>query len=231
MGTEYLNAGHHVVQFYSHDEELAERVVGYLLEALGGGGVAVVIATPEHRREFEDRLRNAGADLTAARDSGTYLVLDASKTVRELMPVGRLDLVAFDRVIGGLIRQAGTGGRPVRAYGEMVALLWDDGLVNAAIQLETMWEELGRTHSFSLFCGYPAGRRPATVIWMLSLRCAACTGRWSASHPPRLPGPAGPQRCGLIPSLATRPPRPVTSPSACCATGRPGTSPMTPPWW
>jgi hypothetical protein len=159
VGTEYLNAGHHVVQFYSHDEELAERVVGYLLEALGGGGVAVVIATPEHRREFEDRLRNAlggDADLAAARDSGTYLALDASRTVRELMPVGRLDRVAFDRVIGGLIRQAGTGGRPVRAYGEMVALLWDDGLVNAAIQLETMWEELGRTHSFSLFCGYPA---------------------------------------------------------------------------
>ena len=60
-------------------------------------------------------------------------------------------------MIGGLIRQAGTGGRPVRAYGEMVALLWDDGLVNAAIQLEEMWNELGRRHSFSLFCGYPAG--------------------------------------------------------------------------
>ena len=51
----------------------------------------------------------------------------------------------------------GTGGRPVRAYGEMVALLWDDGLVNAAIQLEAMWNELGRAHSFSLFCGYPVG--------------------------------------------------------------------------
>jgi hypothetical protein len=157
VGTEYLNAGRHVVQFYGHDEELAERVAGYLLEALGGGGVAVVIATPEHRRAFEDRLIQAGADLAAARDSGTYLTLDASQTVRALMPVGRLDRVAFDRVIGGLIRRAGTGGRPVRAYGEMVGLLWDDGLVNAAIQLETMWEELGRTHSFSLFCGYPAG--------------------------------------------------------------------------
>jgi hypothetical protein len=160
VATEYLNVGHHAVQFYSHDEELAERVVPYLLEALGGGGVAVVIATPEHRCEFEARLRKAlggGADLAAAEDSGTYLALDASETVRELMVDGRLDRAAFDRVIGGLIRQAGTGGRPVRAYGEMVALLWDDGLVNAAIQLEAMWNELGRRHSFSLFCGYQAG--------------------------------------------------------------------------
>jgi len=160
VGTGYLNVGHHAVQFYGHDEELAERVVGYLLEALGGGGVAVVIATPEHRREFEARLRKAlggGADLAAAGDSGAYLALDAGETVRELMLAGRLDPAAFDRVIGGLIRQAGTGGRPVRAYGEMVALLWDDGLVNAAIQLEAMWNELGRAHSFSLFCGYPVG--------------------------------------------------------------------------
>ncbi len=167
-GTEHLNAGHHAVQFYGHDEELAERVVGYLLEAFANGGVAVVIATPEHRRKFEARLRKAlGGDaaLAAAADSGAYLPLDARETVRALMPAdrldpapaGRLDPVAFDRVIGDLIRQAGTGGRPVRAYGEMVALLWDDGLVNAAIQLEAMWNELGRAHSFSLFCGYPAG--------------------------------------------------------------------------
>ncbi len=192
VGTEHLNVGHHAVQFYGHDEELAEQVVGYLLEAFGNGGVAVVIATPGHRREFEARLRKAlGGDvaLAAARDSGAYLALDARETVRALMPAGRLDPApfgrldpspagqpdlapfgrpdlapagrldpaAFDRVIGDLLRQAGTGGRPVRAYGEMVALLWDDGLVNAAIQLEAMWNELGRAHSFSLFCGYPAG--------------------------------------------------------------------------
>ncbi len=160
VGTEYPNVGDHLVQFYGHDEELAERVVRYLLEALGGGGVAVVTATSEHRREFEARLTQAlggGADLAAAEDSGTYLALDASETMRKLMVDGQLDPAAFDRVIGGLIRQAGTGGRPVRAYGEMVALLWDDGLVNAAIQLEEMWNELGRRHSFSLFCGYPAG--------------------------------------------------------------------------
>ena len=154
VGAENLNAGHHVVQFYGHDEELTERVAGYLLEALEGGGAAIVIATPEHRQAFETRLRQAGADLARARDGGAYLALDARATLREFMAAGRLDHGAFDRVIGGLIRQAGTDGRPVRAYGEMVALLWDDGLVNAAVELESMWNELGRRHSFTLSCGY-----------------------------------------------------------------------------
>jgi hypothetical protein len=155
-GTENLNVGRHVVQFYGHDQELAERVTDYLLGALDGGGVAIVIATPEHRREFETRLVQAGADLAAARDDGSYLALDAGQTLRELMAADKLDSAAFDRVIGDVIRRAGAGGRPVRAFGEMVALLWDDGLVNDAVQLEALWEELDARHPFSLFCAYRA---------------------------------------------------------------------------
>jgi hypothetical protein len=153
--TEYFEGGH-VVQFYGHDEELADRVAGYLLGALRADGAAVVIATPAHRRAFEERLTRAGADLAAATRSGTYRILDASQTVRALMPGGELDRGAFDRVIGTLIADSGQGGRPVRAYGELVALLWDVGLVNDAVRLEEMWGSLGLSHSFSLFCGYPA---------------------------------------------------------------------------
>jgi hypothetical protein len=151
---ENLNGGRHVAQFYGRDEELAERVTGYLLGALGGGGVAIVIATPEHRREFETRLGRAGVDLAAARDGGSYLALDAGQTLRQFMAAGKLDRVAFDRVIGAVIRRSAAGGRLVHAFGEMVALLWNDGLVSEAVQLEAMWDELGRGSPFSLFCGY-----------------------------------------------------------------------------
>ena len=112
VGAENRSVGHHVVQFYGHDEELAERVAGYLLEALRDRDAVIVIATPEHRQAFESRLRGAGADLAAARDGGAYLALDARGTLRAFMAAGRLDHGAFDRVIGGLIRQAGEAGRP-----------------------------------------------------------------------------------------------------------------------
>ena len=151
---ENLEGGRHVVQFYGRDEELAERVTGYLLRALGRGGVAIVIATPEHRREFETRLGQAGVDLAAARDSGSYLALDAGQTLRQFMAGGKPDRVAFDRVIGAMIRRSAAGGQLVHAFGEMVALLWDEGLVSVAVQLERLWDELGRRYPFSLFCGY-----------------------------------------------------------------------------
>ena len=112
---ENLNVGRHVVQFYGRDEELAERVTGYLLGALGRGGVAIVIATPEHRREFATRLGQAGVDLAAARDDGSYLALDAAQTLRQFMAAGTLDRAAFDRVIGAVIRRPAAGASREKA--------------------------------------------------------------------------------------------------------------------
>jgi len=193
---EYLDGGH-VVQFYGHEEELADRVAGYLLGALQDDGVAVVIATAAHRRSFERRLTRAGVDLAAAARAGTYRTLDAGDAVRALTTGGQLDRGAFDRVIGRLIADAGQGERPVRAYGEMVALLWDAGLVNAAVQLEEMWGSLGLTHSFSLFCSYPA--RSVTGDGHLEAFAEVCrlhgsvVGGWpSTAGPGMTRAPSGP---------------------------------------
>jgi hypothetical protein len=193
---EYLDGGH-VVQFYGHEEELADRVAGYLLGALQDDGVAVVIATAAHRRSFERRLTRAGVDLAAAARAGTYRTLDAGDAVRALTTGGQLDRGAFDRVIGRLIADAGQGERPVRAYGEMVALLWDAGLVNDAVQLEEMWGSLGLSHSFSLFCSYPA--RSVTGDGHLEAFAEICrlhgsvVGGWPApANPSATRAPAGP---------------------------------------
>jgi len=42
----------------------------------------------------------------------------------------------------------------VRAFGEMVNLLWCEGNGGAALALESLWNALSDTHSFSLLCGY-----------------------------------------------------------------------------
>jgi hypothetical protein len=44
-----------------------------------------------------------------------------------------------------------------RACGEMVDVLWQDGLRAAAIRLEMHWNQLAMTHDFSLLCGYAMG--------------------------------------------------------------------------
>jgi anti-sigma regulatory factor (Ser/Thr protein kinase) len=149
-----LDTGDHVVQFYEHESELAETVGRYLSYATQAGGVAIGIATEAHRRAFVAELEAAGVDSAKACRDGILILLDAATTMASFMPEGRIDRDVFRQVVGSIIRQGGETGRPVRAYGEMVALLWDAGDVLAAIELEKLWNELGHELEFSLLCGY-----------------------------------------------------------------------------
>jgi hypothetical protein len=147
----------HVVHFYRSKEELATQAGGYLAEAIQSGGVAIVIASEKHHLAFERRLAEAGIDVSAARASGAWLVVDAEEALSQFTVNDKPEVGRFDAVIGKLIRQAVGSGRPVRAYGEMVAMLWEAGLLTAAIELEELWNELIRKEKFALLCAYPAG--------------------------------------------------------------------------
>jgi anti-sigma regulatory factor (Ser/Thr protein kinase) len=151
-----IELGEHIVQFYEDDAELLEAVSPYLTAAAVAGDVAIVIATEAHRQAFEAALEEDGIDVAEMIASGRLFWLDAASTMAEFITDGEIDHDAFDELIGGLVRTAAESGRPVRAYGEMVALLWDEGDVLGAIELERLWNELARELPFSLFCSYPA---------------------------------------------------------------------------
>jgi anti-sigma regulatory factor (Ser/Thr protein kinase) len=106
----------------------------------------VVIASEAHRAAFAAAL--------PGRDDIVWL--DAEETLGRFMADGRIDHAAFDAVVGGVIGAAAAGGRPVRAFGEMVALLWQRGDVPGALELEGLWNRLGATLPFSLYCAYPS---------------------------------------------------------------------------
>jgi anti-sigma regulatory factor (Ser/Thr protein kinase) len=149
-----LEAGQHVVQFYERDADLISRAGDYLSDAVRAGAVGIVIATESHREAFKAHLCDSGLDIAAARDAGTLVLLDAAATLGRFTREGCVDRAGFFEVVGGVVHAAAATGRPVRAYGEMVALLWDAGQVMAAIELETLWNELATDVSFSLYCAY-----------------------------------------------------------------------------
>jgi hypothetical protein len=155
FGSSTVGRHRHVVQFYDRDEELAETAGDYLAGAIAEGGAAVVVATPGRCAGFEARLAAGGIDVRAARRGGTLVCLDATQVVPRLTRGGRVDLAAFATQFRPAILAAGDASGPVRIYGEVVALLWAAGQVNAALELEGLWNELGQQIPFSLFCGYP----------------------------------------------------------------------------
>jgi anti-sigma regulatory factor (Ser/Thr protein kinase) len=174
----------HLVQFYDSPGQLTERVADFV----GGGedDIAIVVATEPHRRAFTDGLVARGVDVAARQRAGSLIVLDAQATLDRFFDGHRCDPAGYATVIGGLVRQAAARGRPVRIYGEMVAVLWEAGLVNAALELEDLWNDLARTLPFTLLCGYPAEAMQAGSD-AISKVCAAHTtvaGRPTQLSPP-----------------------------------------------
>ncbi|HUS24172.1 MAG TPA: response regulator [Candidatus Binatia bacterium] len=140
----------HSVRFYDDGPSLVSQIVDFLQEGFRARASAIVIATAEHRAE----LTRALAGRPAAGWAGRVRMLDAADTLAEICVDGVPDAQRFEAVIGGAIAQASQGGRPVRAFGEMVALLWADGRRDAAMRLEQMWNDLATRHPFALLCAY-----------------------------------------------------------------------------
>lgn len=148
--------GHsHVVGFYETESFLVDSVRDFLVPGLLAGDAAIVVATGSHRDLFGRALIETGIDLREAQRCGRYIALDASETLSTFMVECMPDAARFESAIGELVSRAAQGPRDVRIYGEMVAVLWDQGNVAAAIALEDLWNDLATRHPFSLFCAYP----------------------------------------------------------------------------
>lgn len=147
-------AGHDVL-FSESDEELVRVLADRLSPALLAEAAVIVIATPGHLLAFECCIRASGVDVEAACRRGSLLLLDATETLERLSPRGVFDPQAFAAVVGAGVRAA-AATRPVHAFGEMVALLWEAGRIPEAIELEKAWEELVQETSTSVLCAYPS---------------------------------------------------------------------------
>jgi PAS domain S-box-containing protein len=145
-----------MVQFYEDETFLVAAVADFLAHGLALGQPLLVIATAPHVAELLARLRARGFDIDTAVMNGRVTILDARETLATFMVDSLPDATRFSAWIGHALRKSDrTGERGcVRAYGEMVDLLWKDGNVTAAVRLEELWNDLAVQHSFSLLCTY-----------------------------------------------------------------------------
>jgi hypothetical protein len=144
----------HFVQFYESDSFLAESVASFIGGALAVGNRAIVIATPEHVRAITEVLGSRSVDAFGAIRRGQLVALDAKETLGKFMVNGSPDPRLFRDAIGPMVARLTEGGRTLRAFGEMVALLVAEGNRIAAIQLEDLWNALAAERAFTLFCAY-----------------------------------------------------------------------------
>jgi DcmR-like sensory protein len=158
--TATTESGHfHAVRFYDTRESLCRLVAEFLGKGLITQHPVLVIATPEHRAGIVAELSARHFDVDRMQAAGDLLLLDAADALASFMVDGLPDAHLFVASMTRAIEQVcrGRTGSTIRAYGEMVDVLWKAGQDIAAIRLEMLWNQLAMTHDFSLLCGYAMG--------------------------------------------------------------------------
>jgi hypothetical protein len=145
----------HLLQVYDTDSVLVDTLASFVSAGLHCGEAVIVIATPLHLKALEDQLDAAGLDLSRAMLDHRFIPLDAEATLARFMINGWPDAELFSAVVTDILNRARGDGRAVRAFGEMVALLWAQGDIAATVRLEHLWNKLCQLQQFSLFCAYP----------------------------------------------------------------------------
>jgi hypothetical protein len=149
----------HAVKFYGEPGSLFQTVAGFLSEGLSARQPAIIIATKDHAGGIVDELQLLKFDVDDARRLGDLVILDADEMLALFMVDNEPNAGLFEHNIGGLIEQTlcNQANTVVRAYGEMVDVLWKQGRSDAAIRLEILWNKLAFKYQFELLCGYAMG--------------------------------------------------------------------------
>lgn len=164
--------GDHSVQIYVDSQSFLDALEGFASGGLRQGDSVVVIATERHRLALERKLARRGYNLEDARRNHRFIMLDAAATLRQFVDGGRLDREKFNAWTNDLISRLRGNGRRVRAFGEMVALLWEQGAHAATIELEALWAELCEREDLCVFCAYPRSGFTDAHIDSLQTICA-----------------------------------------------------------
>jgi MEDS: MEthanogen/methylotroph, DcmR Sensory domain len=146
----------HAVCFYEDPDDLCPIVAEFIVDGLTAGQPTVVIARPRHRAGIVRSLRSRGIAAADLEQRGDLVMYDAESLLAQFFSDGRIDLAKLAPIFDKLLEAANVSPETtgIRAYGEMVDLLCERGHVDAAIELEGLWNQRLDAPLVSLLCGY-----------------------------------------------------------------------------
>lgn len=145
----------HVLQIYESDQEFLETLEGFVTNGFQAGESVIIIATPEHLKALNERLKQQQWDLFSLTLQDRYIPLSAEEALSQFMINGWPDENLFYHLLTNLLLRGRKRERRIRAFGEMVAVLWSQGHTGATVHLEHLWTRYCEREEFSLFCAYP----------------------------------------------------------------------------
>jgi hypothetical protein len=175
----------HVVQIYENDQVFLNLLEGFVTTGFKANECVVVIATNVHLVSLKDQLIKLGYDVEALCADHLYIPLDAEEVLAKFMANDWPDAKLFHETILQIIKPAHSKKRKVRAFGEMVAILWAKGLSGATVHLENLWNRFCEVEAFCLFCAYPRAGFTQDINASIDSICCTHSKMISGEHKSR----------------------------------------------
>ncbi|KAG2187833.1 hypothetical protein INT44_000583 [Umbelopsis vinacea] len=146
----------HIVQFYYDEEYLYNSIISFVAPGLKAGGGALIIATKPHLVIIENKLRERNVNVQKKKDAGRLLFFDAHDVLKALQKSdGNISGEKFEELIEGSIDELKANSNGIiYAFGEVVNILSQRKQYQAALVLESKWNDFMKRRRLQLLCGY-----------------------------------------------------------------------------
>ena len=162
-----LASHRHDVVFCSSDAVLIGAFSRFIAGELHEGNAVVAVVTAAHERSLHSSLEASRVDVALAIRQRRYLPVNVSELLAKATVNGRPDPLRYLDAAGDLLadvaRRATDHHARIAACGEGTSALWTHGHVEAAIQLEHLWDEIAMSRQMDILCAYPVAARDESV--------------------------------------------------------------------
>lgn len=151
-----LNPLNHICEFYPTAADRIRSICQFVVPGLIQGEATIVIATFENLEMLKSSLILYAIDVNEYISSGQLLLLDANRMLEKFIRNDFIDYFLFFNTMNNLLGDIQNRFSAIRAYGEMVDILYKTKNIDLTLELESLWSEVSLQYKFSLLCGYTA---------------------------------------------------------------------------
>lgn len=145
----------HLVQIYEKDEIFLDMLAGFVAGGINNDESVIVVATQTHLNALDTLLQSYVIKPHLLKGVDRYIPLNAEDALSRFMVNDWPDHYLFENFVSELLVKARKNNRKVRVFGEMVAVLWAQGIREATIHLEQLWDDYCKREAVCVFCAYP----------------------------------------------------------------------------
>jgi DNA-binding NarL/FixJ family response regulator len=161
-----LASHRHDLVFCSSDAVLVAAFSRFVGGALDRGNAVIVLLTDAHERSLQRTLQASQVDLALAIRQQRYVTVSITELLAKVMVNGCPDPTRFvnaaEELLTEVARRAGQHAE-IAACGECSPTVWANGQVEAAIQLEQLWDDIAESRQMDILCAYPLAARDESV--------------------------------------------------------------------